>query len=341
MTIDLRSDTFTVPDKGMRKAMAEAEVGDDVFAEDPTVNRLQEKIASYFGKESSLFVPSGTMGNQLGLRVHTNDGDEVLTESQAHIFYYETSAPSIISRLQLRTLDSQNGEIPIAALNAAKRTDEYYFPETILLSLESSHNRHGGYPLSREYMNAASGWAHQNGISTHLDGARIWNSIISLGVDPKEYVSGFETISVCFSKGLGAPVGSALVGSKAHIRKALKWRKILGGGMRQAGIVAAGAEYAFDNNLQKLEEDHKKTYSIAEAISDLDLVKIDMNAVKTNILRFEIKNTDPVIFLQKCKDDGLLFMGTGNQSYRIVLHHQITDEMVDKAIEILRKNISE
>jgi len=333
--VDLRSDTFTLPDTGMRAAMASAVVGDDVFGEDDTVNHLQNKIASYFGKEAALFVPSGTMGNQLGIRVNTEDGDEVIAEKDAHIFYYETAAPSIISRVQIRTLPSEYGEIPLEELNSARRTSEYYFPKTTLLCLESSHNRHGGYPLSQHYIDLATDWAHQQGLRTHLDGARVWNSIIALNVDPKEYVRGFDTLSVCFSKGLGAPVGSALVGDKVSISKALKWRKILGGGMRQAGILAAGADFGFNHNLTKLSIDHDNTLYLAQALGNNPRVLIDLSTVKTNILRFSIPGIQADQFTYACQDKGIIFMATGVNSYRIVIHHQITREMVERAVDII------
>jgi threonine aldolase len=337
--IDLRSDTFTVPDAGMREAMASAPVGDDVWREDSTVTKLEEMTAEYFGKEAALFVPSGTMGNQLGIRVNTEDGDELITEADAHIYYYETAAPSLISRVQIRPVKSSYGEIDVEELNAHLRGSEYYYPKSALLLLESSHNRHGGYPLSLVYMREASQWAKSKGLRTHLDGARVWNSIRALGVDPKVYVKGIDTISVCFSKGLGAPVGSALVGDRVAIDKALKWRKILGGGMRQAGIIAAGAIYALENNLRKLDTDHEHCKQIADAIQAIPGVSLDPKHALTNILRFETPEIEAEKVVARCADEGLLLMATGRHSYRIVLYHQITSDMVMRAIEILTKAI--
>lgn len=333
--IDLRSDTFTLPDSEMRDAMASAEVGDDVWREDPTVRVLEEKTAEFFGKEAALFVPSGTMGNQLGIRVNTEDGDELITEADAHIYYYETAAPSLLSRVQIRPIKSQYGEIDIEELESHLRGSEYYYPKSALLLLESSHNRHGGYPLSLQYLHDACVWAKENGLRTHLDGARVWNSLRALKLDAKDYVKGFDTLSVCFSKGLGAPVGSALVGDKDSINKALKWRKILGGGMRQAGIIAAGALYALENNFEKLDKDHEHTNRIASALIKLSSVKLDPKHCLTNILRFET----PAILAEKvvnlCEEQGLYLMATGKHSYRIVLYHQIDSKMVDRAIKIL------
>ncbi|GAB5465182.1 MAG: low-specificity L-threonine aldolase [Candidatus Kapaibacteriales bacterium] len=334
--IDLRSDTFTVPDAGMREAMASAQVGDDVFGEDPTVNMLEEKVAAYFGKEATLFVPSGTMGNQLGIRVNVEDGDEVICENEAHIYYYETAAPSLISRIQLRPLLSEYGSIPISSLESAIRPDIYYFPKTSLVSLESSHNRHGGTVLPIDYIDQVESFSMQNKLKLHLDGARIWNALAYLESDPIEYVKAFDTISVCFSKGLGAPVGSALVGTKEAISKAKKWRKILGGGMRQAGIIAAAAIYAMDFILPNIKKDNDKALFIGKEISKEDKISLKIDTVHTNILRFSVSGIDEEWFVDKCKENGLCLLATGKTTYRIVLHHQISDEMVDDTVKIIK-----
>ncbi|HOQ48892.1 MAG TPA: threonine aldolase family protein, partial [Candidatus Kapabacteria bacterium] len=253
--IDLRSDTLTRPDEAMRQALANAEVGDDVYGEDPTANLLQERIADYFGKEAALFVPSGTMSNQLSLKVLTSPGDEIIADADAHIFYYETAAPSIVSNVQIRTIRSQFGFPDLNDIERSIRPDIYYFPRTSVICVENTHNRHGGTIAPIEYIQQLRDLANSYNIKLHLDGARIWNAIVETGIDGTSYAKYFDTISVCLSKGLGAPVGSLLISSAEYIEKARHWRKILGGGMRQVGILAAAGLYALDNNLPRLKAD--------------------------------------------------------------------------------------
>ena len=238
--IDLRSDTVTKPSAAMRQAMANAEVGDDVFGEDPTVVKLQEKVAALLGKEKALYVPSGVMSNQLAIKAQTEPGDEIICEQDAHIFNYETAAPSLISSVQVKTLPGLRGVIRAEQLTAAMRPKVYYMPRSRMISLENTHNRSGGtiYPLGE--IEKISAFARSHEMLMHLDGARLWNAWVATGIHPKEYAQHFDSVSVCFSKGLGAPVGSAVVGSAAMIERVHKWRKVFGGGMRQAGIIAAG-----------------------------------------------------------------------------------------------------
>jgi len=238
--IDLRSDTLTTPTDEMRQAMLNAIVGDDVYGEDPTVNRLQDMIAELFGKEAALFVPTGVMGNQIAIAVHTNKGDEVIVESESHLFHYETAAPSVISAVQMHCIPSKKGEMSLDDISQAIRSSEYYFPETTLICIEQTHNRHGGTVLSLDYMQSLHQLAKDHKVPVHCDGARIWNACAATGVQPHEYAKHVDSLSVCLSKGLGAPVGSLFIGTRKHVQKALHWRKLLGGGMRQVGILGDG-----------------------------------------------------------------------------------------------------
>lgn len=339
--IDLRSDTVTVPDEGMRAAIMSAKVGDDVYGEDPTVNELQDKVAAMFGKEAALYVPSGTMSNQLAMKVISEPADEIIIESNAHVFYYETAAPSVISNVQFFTLPSVNGEISIDLIEQAVRPDVYYFPKTRAIFLENTHNRHGGTILSIDYLRKLKTFADKNNLLLHLDGARIWNAHCATDVPLSDYGTLFDTISVCLSKGLGAPVGSVLVADKEKISKALKWRKILGGGMRQAGILAAAGIYAIDNNLQLLKNDHVRTKIFAEAISVFDGISCDLDKVQTNMAVFKLDNDiKDSEFVQDCKNRGLLVSAVGTNKIRAVFHFQIDDLMTKKAISIINESIN-
>lgn len=336
--IDLRSDTVTKPDEVMRLAMSQAQVGDDVYGEDPTVNKLQDFAAEMFGMEAALFVPSGTMANQLGLMLNTETGDEVITEADSHIYYYETAAPAILSRVQFKTIPSEIGEMPIKEIEKAIRPDIYYFPKTSTICLENTHNRHGGTILGIDYIKSVRDLANEHGLKMHLDGARLWNAIVETGIRASEWAQYFDTVNVCLSKGLGAPVGSLLLSSKENIDRAWKFRKILGGGMRQAGILAAGALYALQKNIDKLLWDHEKTKKFAEKIADNKFIEVDLNRVQTNIMTFKLHDSiDPEIFKEKCADKGLLLHHFGNNVIRVVFHIDIKDHQVDEAVEIVNE----
>src|SRR6516225_1198839 len=255
--IDLRSDTVTRPTPGMRAAMAAAEVGDDVFGDDPSVNRLQERVAALLGKEAALFVPSGTMSNQICVKVHTQPGDELLCEANCHIYNYEAGGPAVLAGVTCRTIEGDYGVLDVSQLEDKIRPVNDHLVRTRLVCLENTHNRGGGrvYPL--EKIQAISTWAHANGLMMHLDGARLWNAIVATGIPAAEWGRHFDSVSVCFSKGLGAPVGSALAGSHDFITRARRIRKRFGGGMRQAGVIAAAALYALDHHIDRLAEDHR------------------------------------------------------------------------------------
>jgi threonine aldolase len=338
--IDLRSDTVTKPSVGMRQAMASADVGDDVYGEDPTINRLQEKVAELLSKEAALFVPSGVMANQIAIKVHTAPGDEVIAEAGSHVFNYETAAAAFISNVQLHTIQGSRGVIRSEQLPAAVRSPVYYNPTTRLLCLENTHNKAGGtiYPIDE--IRKLNQIAIDRGILMHLDGARLWNAWIASSVHPREYAKYFDSVSVCFSKGLGAPVGSAIVGSKEFIQKARKIRKILGGGMRQAGILAAAAIYALDNNVERLEEDHAKARFIAEQLRALRGFSIDIEGVHTNIVIIDVEKTNktPGEILAILKSMGVLLSEMSHSTIRAVTHMDVTMEEVKRAIEVIRSS---
>jgi threonine aldolase len=333
--IDLRSDTVTRPSKAMREAMANAEVGDDVFGDDPTVNKLQQKCAELAGKQSALFVPSGCMANQLAIKCHTNPADEIIVEWDSHIIKYENSAPAFISGVQVMPLKGHKGVMNVGELEALIRPDWYHFPKTALICLENTHNRAGGtiYPL--DDMAEVRKLALKHNIKTHLDGARIFNAVVETGVSLKEYASNFDTVSFCFSKGLGAPVGSILCGDKDMIERAHKYRKVLGGGMRQAGILAAGAIYALDNNIKRLNDDHKKARVFAEGISKLNFVEIDLTTVQTNIVMFKTK-IDALRLKQILEEKGLLVTNEGPDKMRAVFHMDVSDEQTLETVKIFK-----
>jgi len=340
--IDLRSDTVTKPSEAMRQAMASAEVGDDVYGEDPTVNRLQEKVASLLGKEDALFVPSGVMANQIALKVHTQPGDEVIAESGSHIFNYETAAAAFISNVQIHTVEGNRGVITAEQIPGAIRSPVYYNPKTRLLCLENTHNRAGGtiYPI--EEIRRIRTMAREREIAMHLDGARLWNAWMATGITPKEYGQWFDSVSVCFSKGLGAPVGSAIAGSKGFIDQARKVRKILGGGMRQAGILAAAALYALDNNVERLKEDHQKARSFAEQLRTLRGFEIDMDSVQTNIVIVDIRETGktPGEIIALLRALHVLLSEMTHTTVRAVTHLGVSVEEVEKAVEVIKTNLS-
>lgn len=355
MQIDLRSDTVTQPSDEMMDFIMIATVGDDVYGEDPEVNGLQEYVADLLGKEAAIFVPSGTMSNQIGVKIHTNPGDEVIIEKDAHIFFFETAAPAIISNVQMRTLPSVRGEMNLNDIADAIRPDVYYFPKSALICLENTHNRHGGTILSLEYCNQVGKLAKENNIAFHLDGARIWNAAVATANNSnysednyknitdvlREYAKPFDTVSVCLSKGLGAPAGSVLVGTKEKITLAKKWRKILGGGMRQAGVLAAAGNYAVQYNIERLIEDHENAKYFAKEISEIDGINIDISTVETNMVAFEPPQNMPATELvAKCKAKGLLFNAIGKNKIRIVFHLDISRADTKKAVEIMKQAIA-
>ena len=337
--IDLRSDTVTKPSKAMREAMANAEVGDDVFGDDPTVNKLQQKCAELTGKEAALYVPSGCMANQLAIKAQTNPSDEIIVEADSHIIKYENASPAFISGVQVMPVKGIMGVMNVDDVKQYIRPKWYHFPKTALICIENTHNRAGGtiYPIDK--MREISDLAKSESINTHLDGARIFNASVETGISIKDYASMFNTISFCFSKGLGAPVGSVLCSDRQTIETAHRIRKVLGGGMRQAGIIAAGALYALENNVIRLKEDHLKARRFAEEISPADGVEIDLNSVQTNIVILMVKK-DANIIKSELEKKGVLVHNEGTERIRSVFHMDVSEEQTTEAIEIFKDIIN-
>lgn len=339
-SIDLRSDTVTKPTKAMLEQMFTAELGDDVFGEDETVNRLQEKCADLTGMEDALFVPTGVMGNQLAIKCHTLPGDEVIVESESHILNYETAAPSVISNVQLLSVQGEKGVMTEGDIEKFFRSKEYYFPVTKLICLENTHNRAGGVILPIENIKNISELAHKNKIKIHLDGARIFNASVETGISIKEYSQYFDSISFCFSKGLGCPIGSIICGDKDFINLARKWRKILGGGMRQAGILAAAATYALNHNVERLKEDNKKAKFFANELSKIDGINLDLNSVQTNIVVFNSDKITKENFMNTIRKNGILISSGSYDNMRAVFHLDVSDEQVEEAVNKIQEAFS-
>ena len=333
--IDLRSDTVTKPSKAMMDAIMNAKVGDDVFGEDETVNKLQKRCAELTGKESALFVPSGSMGNQLAIKSHTNPGDEVICEFESHVFNYETAAPSVISRVQMFPIQGVNGVMSVDDIKKNLRTKDYYFPVDRLICIENTHNRAGGVIQPIENIKEISEFSSENDIKLHMDGARIFNAYVETGITVTEYASYVDSISFCFSKGLGSPVGSILCGDTEFIKRAHKWRKILGGGMRQAGILASAAMYALDHNIERLKDDHDKANFFAEQISKIEGVDVNLDLVQTNIVIFANSKYPKAEYISKLKEKGVLISAGSYHLLRAVFHLDVSMEEVAEAVNIM------
>ena len=320
----------------MRKAMAEAEVGDDVFEGDPTVKRLEDAAAKLLGHEAALFVPSGTMANQISLRMLTRPGDEVICEVGAHIINYEVAAAAALSGLQLSSIDITGGILTPEAVEPKIRPENIHHPNTSVLALENTHNRAGGnvYPL--ETILSLKELAVSRGLKYYLDGARVWNAAAYLCIPISEITSCFDAVSVCFSKGLGAPIGSAVVSSKENIKTARRIRKMFGGGMRQVGIIAAGALYALENNLERLIDDHRRAKKLAVSLAESGLFEIDPDAVLTNIVVIRLKSpVSEMEFCAKLESRGLLLVPFGRGRIRAVAHLDINDNDINEASGII------
>lgn len=336
--IDLRSDTLTLPTPEMRRAMADAEVGDDVYGEDPTVTRLESRVAEMLGKQAALFVPSGTMGNQIGIRLHTEPGDELLCDLHAHVFQYEQAAFAQLFGVSAQTIDAPEGLLTPELLEDRIRPDDVHAPRSTLLCLENTHNRRGGRVLPMEGIVETCAWAAERGLARHLDGARLWNACVATGHRPSAWAHHFDTVSVCFSKGLGAPVGSALAGSYDHIARARRLRKVLGGGMRQAGVLAAAALYALDHHLDRLAEDHYAAQTLAAAVREAPLLRLVEDRCDTNIVMIE---TDPALgqasaVAERLRRSGVLMLPLGRNRLRAVTYLGVSPEAARRAAEALR-----
>ncbi len=336
--IDLRSDTVTRPSEAMRKVMFEAEVGDDVFGDDPTINRFQKYVAELLGKEAAMYMPSGTMTNQVALAVHTSPGDEVYCEVGCHIRNFEGGAPAYLSGVMLNAIHGARGAYTVEDVEPLLRPADSHFPPSRLVWIENSANRAGGTIFPQEEVLRLRKFATDHGLGLHLDGARIWNVAAATGITERELVEPYDSVSVCFSKGLGCPVGSILAGSKDFIAKAHRIRKRLGGGMRQAGILAAACLYALDNNRQLLPESNRHAHMLAEAIAELPNLDIDLESIQTNIIIFDALKIgmDGAAVTAKMKEEGVLVTGFGPK-VRMVTHLDVDENDISNAIAVIRK----
>lgn len=337
--IDLRSDTVTKPTPAMRKAMAEAQVGDDVFGEDPTVNLLQEKVANLLGKEAALFVPSGTMGNQLSIKSHTEPGDEVIIESSSHPYNFEGGAGAALSGIQFQCLRGVRGILDASQIEEAIRPADHHFPVTKLVCLENTHNRGGGSIFPLEKMAEIYRLAKSKGLLVHLDGARLWNASLATGIKPYEYAQWADSVSVCLSKGLGAPIGSLVAGPKPFIDRVHRFRKMFGGGMRQVGIIAAAGIYALDHHFERLKEDHQNAKRLGVGLKEFKGVSIDPRHVETNIVIFDVANTRMTALqvAEMMKKESILIHAIGKTQIRLVTHLDVTAQDIEKALKAFKK----
>jgi threonine aldolase len=332
LLIDLRSDTVTQPTQAMRRAMTEATVGDDVFGEDPTVNRLEEYVAGLLGKEAALYCPSGTMTNQIGVHVATDRGDEVILHEDAHIFNYEAGAPALLSGVQVRTVPGEGGVVSPETLRAAIRAENVHFPRPKLLCLENTHNVAGGRIFPIEEFAAVAAESRSLGLKVHLDGARLFNAQVATGIPAREWCEHADTISVCSSKGLGAPVGSLLAGDEEIIREARRARKAFGGGMRQAGVIAAASLYAFEHHIDRLVEDHERARKLAAGLADAGYA---VELPETNIVLVRVEKAEE--FLQALAREGVLATPRNKNAVRLCTHLDIGDEEINAAVEALSR----
>jgi threonine aldolase len=337
MIVDLRSDTVTKPTPPMREAMARADVGDDVYGEDPTVNALQERVAALLGKEAALYVPSGTMANQIALAIHTRPGDEVLVSHGAHCMVFESGAAGALSGIQFGVIGDKRGRFTAADVAAAINPDNHHFAPTTLVAVENTHNRGGGAIIPQREILAVADLVKQRGLALHLDGARIWNAHVATGMALKELAAPFDTVSVCLSKGLGAPVGSLIAGPKALVHKAHRRRKMLGGGMRQAGILAAGGLWALEHNIARLAEDHANARRFAEPLARLSGIGLDLATVETNIVIWDLLPECPLdgaAFVARARDKGLYLNAVAPRRLRAVTHLDVDANACTAAADI-------
>lgn len=338
--IDLRSDTLTQPTKRMREAIFQATVGDDVYGEDPTINRLEELAAEMLGKESAVFVTSGTQGNQLAVLAYCSPGDEVIVESESHIFFYEGGAISALAGVQPRAVQGIKGEMNPASVKSAIRSEDIHFPDTSLICLENTHNRSGGSVVSTENMSAIYDIAQNAGIPVHIDGARLFNAAVASNKKVTDFTQYCDSVQICLSKGLGSPVGSLLAGNKEIIQKARKWRKRLGGGMRQAGFLAASGIISLTEMVDRLKEDHEKALRLSEAIEEIKGLTL-VNRPDTNIVLINIENTNQTNdeFLENLKREGVLAVSFGEGQIRLTTHYDVSFQDIEQAISALKKVI--
>jgi threonine aldolase len=333
MMIDLRSDTVTKPSKAMLDAMVNAPLGDDVFAEDPTVKKLEEKVAAMFGMEAGIFCPSGTMTNQVAIKAHTQPLDEIICDKICHIYNYETGGWAFHSGVSIRLTEGDRGKMTVPQIEELVLPDFDWLPNTRLVAIENTVNKGGGSVYTVEEMKTISDFCRSKNLICHLDGARIFNALTALNKKPADLKGLFDSISICISKGLGAPVGSVLVGEKSFIKKARKIRKVMGGGMRQSGLLASACIYALDNNVTRLADDHKRAKQLAEALKPQPWVK-KVLPVETNIVIFETENS--AICAEKFAEQGILVQPFSSTLVRMVTHLDFTEEMLGKTLDALK-----
>ena len=341
-TIDLRSDTVTVPTESMRRAMASAEVGDDVIDVDPTVARLEARTAELLGKEAALFVPSGTMANQIAVRLHCRPGDELVCEATSHVYFFEQGAYAQLSGVAAKTIEGRRGILSSDDLRRSIWPNDEHFVRTRLLWIENTHNMGGGTVQPFETLREQTEWARSQELARHLDGARLWNAAAASGIALDRWAGLFDTVSVCFSKGLGAPVGSAIAGARDAINEARRHRKLFGGGMRQAGIIAAGALYALEHHREAIEEDHCNARWLADAIDGDEMMELVNRPVETNIIYFRLRGAriTAADFLRRLDAKGVRLLAMG-ETIRAVTHRDVTADDVQQAFDIMRSTLHE
>ena len=338
MAIDLRSDTVTRPTAGMRQAMMDAPLGDDVFGDDPTVIALQERVAALLGKESALFTPTGTMANQLALRAQTQPGDEVLIDDTAHIASWESGAGAALSGVQFRSVSAARGGFSVRELEPRLRPNSFMAPRSSLVAVENTNNHRGGEIFDLERLRDVGEWARSRSLRVHMDGARLWNASVASSISLQDYAAPVDSVSLCFSKGLGAPLGSILVSDSATIKRAHRFRKMLGGGMRQVGIVAAAALYAIDNHIDRLHEDHQKAQVLGEAACDTPGLQL-LHPVDTNIVIVGVQSADdsPEALVRDLREHDVWASVWETRSIRMVTHLDVSMDEVNRAAQVLRE----
>jgi threonine aldolase len=341
VTIDFRSDTVAMPSPEMRRAMVEAPLGDDVFGDDPTTNKLMEAAAARMGKEAATFVPSGTMGNLIGIAVNAGRGEELIADADSHAFFYETAGAAAVCGVQIRPVPTEAGVMtPDQIAGALRPRDDPHQPLTAAVTFENTHNRHGGVVWPLEALRAASDAAHAQGLRVHLDGARIFNAAVALGVEAEDIAACADTVTFCLSKGLACPVGSIFCGSKEDIEEAKRWRKRLGGAMRQVGVLAAAGLIALDKMVDRLAEDHSNARTLAEGLAELPGVRCDLRRVQTNLVYFDVETMPAQAFLDECAKRGVVSEPTGAHTVRFVTHYGIDAQDIQSALKVCEEVLS-
>jgi len=339
--IDLRSDTVAMPSPEMRQAMVTAPLGDDVFGDDPTTNKLLEVAAERMGKAAAMFVPSGTMGNLIGIAVNARSGEELIADADSHAFYYETAGAAAVCGVQIRPVATERGVMsPRQVEEAVRPRDDPHQPITAAITFENTHNRHGGIVWPLEDLRAASDAAHSQGLRVHLDGARIFNAAVALGVSAAKIAAAADTVTFCLSKGLACPVGSIFCGSEDDVDQARRWRKRLGGGMRQVGVLAAAGLIALDHMVDRLAEDHSNAHTLAEGLAELPGVRCDLSRVQTNLVFFDLDTIPAPAFTAECARQGLLGDWVDQHRMRFVTHYGVDAEDVQSALKICEEILS-